>query len=330
MAPLNTAQLAGAPYQIPPEPSRLPSALMALLVHGVLLGFLWFGINWQDTEPTAVEAEVWDMESKQAAAPLLPQPEPEPEPQPRPEPPPPPPTPAPKVIEPPAPPKTVEPPPVQKTPDIALERQKEQKKKLLEKRLADEKLLAEKKKELAELKQKQLAEVKQKALAELKEKQLEDKKANDLAAKKDKEKADKLAKAAKAAQELAETKRSEKLREAEMARIANAAGSSGGSAAKSTSPNLDNSYKAAINAKIKGNTSFAGSGAITGNPYVSFEIQQLPTGEIISVRKVKSSGVDAFDNAVERGINNSSPLPKRKDGTVERTLTVGYRLNDID
>ena len=331
MAPLNTAQLAGAPYQIPPEPSRLPSALMALLVHGVLLGFLWFGINWQNTEPTAVEAEVWDMETKQAAAPLLPQlePEPEPEPLPRPEPTPPPPTPAPKVIEPPARPKMVEPPPVQKTPDIALERQKEQKKKLLEKRLADEKLLSEKKKELAELKQKQLAEVKQKELAVLKEKQREDKKASDLAAKKDKEKADKLAKA-KAAQELADTKRLDKLRDAEMARIANAAGSGGGSAAKSTSPNLDNSYKAAINAKIKGNTSFASSGAITGNPYVSFEIQQLPTGEIISVRKVKSSGVDAFDNAVERGINNSSPLPKRKDGTVERTLTVGYRLNDID
>lgn len=321
MATLNTDQLAGAPYQIPPEPSRLPSMLMAMLVHGVLIGFLWFGINWQNTEPTAVEAEVWDMETMQAAPPPQAQPEPEPEPLPRPEPTPAPaPTPAPKVIEPPAPPKVVEPPAVKKAPDIALEREKEQKKKLLEKKLAEEKLLAEKKKELAELKKKELAE---------KEKQLDDKKARDLAAKKEKDKADKLAKAAKAAQELAETKRLDKLRDAEMARIANAAGSTG-SAAKSTSPNLDNSYKAAINAKIKGNTSFGGSGAIIGNPYVSFTIQQLPTGEIISVRKVKSSGVDAFDDAVERGINNSSPLPKRKDGTVERTLTVGYRLNDID
>ena len=49
---------AGAPYRVPPEPSRLPAFLLAVAVHAVLLGFLYFGISWQSNEPVAVEAEV--------------------------------------------------------------------------------------------------------------------------------------------------------------------------------------------------------------------------------------------------------------------------------
>ena len=104
---------AGTPYYVPPEPKRLPSFLLAVFVHAILLSFLWFGISWQSNEPVAVEAEVWDMSVQTAAAPPLPaepppEPEPEPEPQPvqRAEPPPP--------VERPAP----------TPPDIALEREK--------------------------------------------------------------------------------------------------------------------------------------------------------------------------------------------------------------
>ena len=82
---------AGAPYRVPPEPSRLPAFMLAVVVHAVLLGFLWFGISWQNNEPVAVEAEVWDMSVQTAAAPELPPPpalEPTPQPEPQPAPPP--------------------------------------------------------------------------------------------------------------------------------------------------------------------------------------------------------------------------------------------------
>jgi colicin import membrane protein len=105
---------------------------------------------------------------------------------------------------------------------------------------------------------------------------------------------------------------------------------SSGSAEKSTAPRLDASYLGAIAAKIKGNANYAGSTDVPGNPTVSFIVTQLPTGDITSVKKVKSSGIPEFDDAVERSINKSSPLPKKKDGTVERSLPVNFKLKDLD
>ncbi len=49
---------------------------------------------------------------------------------------------------------------------------------------------------------------------------------------------------------------------------------------------------------------------IKGNPEVVFNIVQLPTGEVFSVRLVKTSGNALLDSAVERAILKSSPLPK--------------------
>lgn len=279
--------VAGVPYTVPPEPSRTPSIVMALVVHAGLMLFLWAGISWQNVEPTAVEAEVWDMTVQEAAPRPIPQPEPELRPEPEPEP---------KV-----PPKVVEEPPAPKAPDIALERIKEQKRKLEEKKLAEEKLLKEKK-------------------------ELEEEKAKELADKKAKEKADKLA---KAKQEADDKKKLDKWREAEMKRLTSQADGNG-TAEKSTAPRIDTGYAAAVSGKIKRSTSYVGDTDLPGNPDVRFKIDQLPTGEIISVRKIKSSGIPAFDEAVERGINNSSPLPKKKDGTVDRTVDVTIKMKDVD
>jgi colicin import membrane protein len=272
MATMNPAALLGAPYQVPPEPSRTPSIVLAMVVHAGLLGFLWAGVSWQNTPPVAVEAEVWDLKVREAA----PQRQPEPEPVRPPEP---------KVI-----PKEVEEPVAPKAPDIALERLKEQKK-----------LLKEKQKELEEQKLKDLA----------------DKKAKELADKK-----------VKAAQELAEKKKLDKLRDDEMKRLTSQAGGSG-TAPKSTAPSTDAGYGPAVSRKIKSAVRYAGDKDVPGDPRVAFKIEQLPTGEIISVRKTKSSGIPAFDDAVERAINNSSPLPKKKDGTVDRSIDVGYKLKDF-
>jgi colicin import membrane protein len=51
---------------------------------------------------------------------------------------------------------------------------------------------------------------------------------------------------------------------------------------------------------------------IKGNPEAIFDVVQLPTGQVLdeSVKLVKSSGNKLYDEAVERAIKNSSPLPK--------------------
>lgn len=307
MASLNTAPTPGSPYQVPPEPSAVWSTVMAVAVHLALLGFLWVGIRWQNVEPVAVTAEVWDMQV-QDAAPSEPAPAPVRTPPPMPRPvaaPPPPPPPPPKVEEPVAP----------KPPDIALEREKKEKKlreqKLAEKKIADQKLAQQK------LADKKLADDKlAKEQEALKAKDLADKKA----------KADKLAKAAR---ELADEQMAKKMRDLQMKRILGGVAGAG-EADKTTAPKVDSGYVTAVRNKIKRSTSFNGDTDVDGNPSATFKIEQLPTGEIISVRKTRGSGIGAFDDAVERGINNSSPLPKKKDGTVERSIEVTIRMKEVD
>ena len=71
-------------------------------------------------------------------------------------------------------------------------------------------------------------------------------------------------------------------------------------------PNAD--YIRRIQAKIKGNVVVPPD--IAGNPEAIFDVVQLPTGEIIDAQLRKSSGVRAYDDAVQRAIIKSSPLPR--------------------
>ncbi len=214
---------------------------------------------------------------------------PQAEPQPEPEPEPEPPA---KPPEPEAPPPEVVKPP-QPDPEIALRKQKEkEKKELEEKKLAELKKKKEEEKKLAELEKKEKAE---------------------------KEKAKKLA-------ELKEKEKLAKVREAEMKRImGTAAAGSTGTAARSTAPRLDDGYKAAIVTKIRSFLNYPGQEDVEA----VYTITQLPTGEVMGVRKVKSSGVAAYDTAIENAIRNASPLPKRKDGTVEREITATFKLKEM-
>lgn len=287
-------------------------------MHALLFVFLWGGINWQNSEPVAVEAEVWDLTTQQAAPPPPPEPESKPEPKPEPEPVTPPPPPPPKVV----PPEKVAPPKVD--PDIALKKEREKKKE--EKRLAEEeakkqKLEDERKEKLAE--QKKLDEQKKRD-EEGNERKLAEEKDQQKKKDEDKKKQAALKKAAAESQAKLEKQRAEDMR-----RIMGAAAGSTGTAEKSTAPRMDSGYRAAIAAKIKGNISYAGSQDLPGNPSAEFQITQLPTGEIISVRRTKSSGIPAYDTAVENAIAKSSPLPKKKDGTVEREITAAFKLKDL-
>jgi colicin import membrane protein len=318
----NSSGIGGSPYQVPPEPNRWPSIGLAVGVHAMLLAFLVVGISWQNNQPIAVEAEVWDMKV-QSAAPPAPTPPPQAEPEPEPEP----------ETSPPPTPRVVEPPKVAQ-PDIALEREKKRKEEQL-KRKEEERVEREREREREVAQQKRDEEKKAKTLADKKAREYAEKKElakQEEADKKKKAEKEKADKAAKEKTEKAENAKIAKIREENMKRMMAGAGNPGstGTAEHSTAPRIDKGYIASIATKIKSNTTYPGSTDVPGNPEVEFKVEQLPTGEIISVRKTKSSGIPAFDDAVERGINKSSPLPKKKDGTVERSLPVSFKLKDLN
>jgi colicin import membrane protein len=73
-------------------------------------------------------------------------------------------------------------------------------------------------------------------------------------------------------------------------------------------PVVDASYANKIKARIKSNVVLPAG--IAGNPEAIFDVVQLPTGEVLEpIRLRKSSGNRAYDEAVERAILKSSPLP---------------------
>lgn len=319
-----------APYKVPRENNRWPAILLAVAMHAGLFAMLWIGVHWQNDQPLAVEAEVWDMKVQSAAPPPPPPPQAE---EPAPVQPPPPPPPPPKEAAP------VEAPPQPNPVDIALEKRKaklkaeqEQKAEQLRQQKLEEKLEAEAQAKADKLAKaaKDKADAKAKALAEQK---AQEKAQEEADAKAEKALADKKAaaeKADKAKRAAAEAKKLDDAHKAEMARILGTSGNgTSGTAAKSTAPRQDSGYVAAITAKIRGNIAY-GDTDVPGNPRAVYRITQLPTGEIISVQKVKSSGIPAYDEAVEKAIQKSSPLPRKKDGSVEREIEPGFNLKDIN
>jgi len=82
-----------------------------------------------------------------------------------------------------------------------------------------------------------------------------------------------------------------------------------------------------IRAKIRGNIRLPND--MSGNPEAIFDVTQLPTGEVISIRLRQSSGHRGYDDAVERAILKSSPLPKSDQPNLfERQLELRFRPQD--
>ena len=82
-----------------------------------------------------------------------------------------------------------------------------------------------------------------------------------------------------------------------------------------------------IRAKIRGNIILPQD--IPGNPEAVFDVTILPTGEVLTVRKAKSSGHAGYDDAVERAIMKSSPLPLPDDRSLfQRQLHLTFHPQD--
>ena len=89
-------------------------------------------------------------------------------------------------------------------------------------------------------------------------------------------------------------------------------------------------YMGLISSKIRRNVNKQVCG--TGKPELTFSIALMPTGEVIgSPRLLKSSGIPACDDAVERAIKLSQPLPLPSQPELFsqfRDLNLKFKPND--
>jgi colicin import membrane protein len=275
---------AGAPYLSRPGPN-LAAGLLALGVHIVFVLLLVVGVSWQTQHPAPVMVDLW------TALPETPRP-PAPPVKPPVEPPPPqPPKPAAPERPPVEKPAVKETPPP-KPPDIALEKEKARKKAEAEK--------------LEKLKAMQAAEEKARADA-----------AREEAAAMKKAQEKQLAEKEKKRRELLRQMEEEDLMQRmadEEARQSAAAARAASARRQTEIERIKSQYQDMIGATVRGNTRLPPD--LKDNPEVRFLVRLLPTGEVVDVRRTQSSGNAAYDEAVERAIRKSSPLPLPADRDV--------------
>ena len=253
---------AGAGALLYQEPGKVPSAVLAVLVHVLLALFLIFGVHWQNRQPEAVMVELWTsppapvVEKVEPLREVKPEPVPESKPAVKPEP----------KIE-----KVVELP----KPDIALEKKKEPKKKEVPKKVEPKVHKPEPKLNLDGSKDiRAQLERETTALSQQREKDLI----------------------------LGQMRRE--------------------------AASADAAYIGKLNGKIKSNVVLPPD--IAGNPQAIFDVVQLPTGEVMSVKLRISSGHKAYDAAVERAILKSSPLPRPdKPEQFQRNLEIKFRPQEL-
>lgn len=265
-----------------PAPKLIAGAL-ALGVHVAFVLLLVFGVSWQTREPAPVMVDLWES-LPPAPPPAAVKPARQPEP---PEPPPPPKSPEP-VKEPPAPKPAVEEPPEPKAPDIALEKKKaeaERQKNLEALRVAEEKARTE------------AARVKAEAAKKEQERKLAEQKKRELLRQMEEE---------DLMQRMADEAAANEARVAKQAEAVAAAGKR-----QTELDSLIGKHRDLISAKVRGNTRLPDN--LTGNPVVRCVVKLLPTGEVQGVRVTQSSGNVAYDQAVVRAIEKSSPLPLPSD-----------------
>ena len=236
------------------EPSRVPAAILAVLVHGAFFALMYFGFSWQTQPPEVMSVALWQSLPDMPAAP-----------------------PPPKV-------KVVEevPPPVQaepeRKPDIVIPDKKPKPKVVPEVKKPPEQPKPEVKKVVAKPDPALAAAAKQAA----------------------QEAAAKKAAAQQAAQEKA-------AQEAAIGRVVD-------------------EYIGKISNKVKRNVVMPPD--VADNARAEFLVTLLPGGRVMGVKLKKSSGNTVYDNAVERAILKSDPLPLPPDAGLFnrfRELRLGFQ-----
>jgi colicin import membrane protein len=270
------------------EPGRRNALAFTILVHTALIAALILGVQWKRVQPDAVEVELWSSRQLPAVR-VAPAPPPPPEtrPEPKPEP-----KPVPKVETKPEP-----PPPVK--PDIAIKEEKKPPKPEPKKPEPEPKPEPKKPEPRPEPKpEPKKPEVKPEAKTEPRVPDF----SKDLAS---------------------ETAHLKARPNTSGQQMSNAAAAEAEQRAAAGKKGLQD-YIAKIRGKVRGN--IVPLPNIQGNPEAIFEVNQLPSGEVLDVRLKRSSGNPSLDAAIERAILRSSPLPKPDDPAMfQRTLEIKYK-----
>lgn len=133
----------------------------------------------------------------------------------------------------------------------------------------------------------------------------------------------------KAAEEKRAAAQREAIRKAEEQRmLAQAGAAASASAGAGGGGRGDASYNALLVSLIKPRIVFAVPDGTSPQIYADFQVDLLPTGEILAVKLLKPSGLPGYDAAVERAIRRTDPFPRKKDGTVDRTVIIRFRPVD--
>lgn len=279
--------------------------MLALLVNLLFIAVLVFSVSWQNRKPEAVSAELY-------APPPVNTPRPQPKVEPV----------QPPKIEPPPEPKPVPKPPTPivekpdtREADIALKAKRDAERKAQEQA---ERERVEQERERREAEAKKAEEKRQADARQRQQQQLETMRAQA------QRETQLRAQAERESQMRAQAERESQLRAQADAEARGRAAQAAAGAARNKSQ-LDWIDK--IRSRIRGNINLPPD--IVGNPEAIFDVVQLPTGEIIDVKLRKSSGVRAYDDAVQRGILKSSPLPKPVPADLfQRSLELRFRPLD--
>ena len=90
---------------------------------------------------------------------------------------------------------------------------------------------------------------------------------------------------------------------------------------------LVNEYTERIRAKVRGFVVLPPG--LQGNPEAEFDVVLIPGGEVLSAKLRKSSGHAGYDEAVERAVLKSSPLPRPdRPELFQRALELKFRPLD--
>ncbi len=302
----------------PPRGRDLGAFGLALAMHLLLLAMLLIGLRWQSHPPVAAQAELWSAPPPPLTRDAPPAPVVKPAPTP--------PRPAPEAA-PPAP-----------DPDIALQARRREQERLQRERLEREaqarrkaelaaqeaaaKREAQARREAQQQREAQQREAQAQQLAQARARQEAQARQRDEAKKAELAKREADAKAEAAAQEPSRADHVKRLLEqAGSGEKAGRAGAAVGAEAGGASGAAMGSWGAKVSAHIRANTVFQLPPDLRGNPKAEFIVSLMPDGSIANLRLSRSSGVPAWDQAAERAIRRSDPLPRPPVGA-PRDVTI--------
>jgi colicin import membrane protein len=282
------------------EPGRVASGILALVVHLLFFGMLVVGISWQKKIVGPVMVDLWE-ELPEPVTKVSPPPRkvealPKPAPEVRKEPPPPP----PKVEAPPKP----SPAEIELREKVRKQKEEEEAKRLEEKKAleAEKRRLEEQRRAEEEAKRLEQEKLKREEEARRQEeqKQLEQQRRTEELRREEERRERAVAVERERQQQEAQRKQREADETKRRAEIA----------MRAAQQKLIDDWRARIQRKV---TDKIVMPDVKGRPEGVYEVTVLPGGDILEIRLKRSSGVPAYDAAVERAINLSSPLPVPDD-----------------